>query len=251
MKSATHNQLRCLVDCSYSTQQGAFASPTLNSTNGVRGSFILSLQNAAARQPGSLLSNPTNAVGGSFILDLQHAAAREPPASLKSHQRCWWIVHTRPTKRGRKSAGPLLSNPTNAVGGLLILDLQNAAQDSPARFSQIPPTLLVDCSYSTYKTRPQDSRPLLSNPTNAVGGSFILDLQNAAARQPPASLKSHQRSWWIVHTRPTKRGHKSAGPLLSNPTNAVGGLFILDLQNAATRAPARFSQIPPTLLVDC
>ena len=39
--------------------------------------------------------------------------------------------------------------------------------------------------------------------------------------------ESHQRSWWIVHTQPTKRaGHTP----LPNPTNAVGGSFISGLQ---------------------
>src|SRR5882724_6509 len=61
------------------------------------------------------------------------------------------------------------------------------------------------------------------NPTNAVGGSFILSLQRAgacASRIPPTQLvvrsysaykgleharpESHQRSWWFVHTQPKK-----------------------------------------------
>src|SRR5258706_180080 len=65
--------------------------------------------------------------------------------------------------------------------------------------SRIPPTQLVDCSYSAHKER--------------------------------ARAESHQRSWWIVHTQPTKNGR---GP---NPTNAVGGLFILSLQRTARVAP--------------
>jgi hypothetical protein len=39
--------------------------------------------------------------------------------------------------------------------------------------------------------------------------------------------KSHQRSWWIVHTRPTR---EPWSVLFPNPTNAVGGLFIPRLQ---------------------
>jgi len=39
------------------------------------------------------------------------------------------------------------------------------------------------------------------NPTNAVGGSFILSLQRDW--HAPAS-ESHQRSWWIVHIQPCR-----------------------------------------------
>src|SRR2546427_219036 len=49
-----------------------------------------------------------------------------------------------------------------------------------------------------------------------------------------SSQKSHQRSWWIVHTLPTKRPfHVPA----QNPTNEVGGSFILSLQKGAGRSP--------------
>src|SRR2546422_5950868 len=41
-------------------------------------------------------------------------------------------------------------------------------------FSRIPPTQLVDGSYSAYKTTGITAVP---NPTNAVGGWFILGLQ--------------------------------------------------------------------------
>src|SRR2546425_139284 len=41
------------------------------------------------------------------------------------------------------------------------------------------------------------------------------------------SPESHQRSWWIVHTQPTKRAGHTPVP---NPTNEVGGSFILCLQ---------------------
>src|SRR2546427_3384947 len=63
--------------------------------------------------------------------------------------------------------------------------------------------------------RPLHARP--KNPTNEVGGSFILCLQKDCRMPCP---KSHQRSWWIVHTQPTK------GPLHARP------------------------KIPPTKLVD-
>src|SRR2546426_427441 len=52
----------------------------------------------------------------------------------------------------------------------------------------------------------------LPNPTNAVGGSFILSLQKGWTHPGP---KSHQRSWWIVHTQPT------CDILFSNSANAA------------------------------
>src|SRR6185503_609514 len=87
--------------------------------------------------------------------------------------------------------------------------------------SRIPPTQLVDCSYLAYN---EGTRPAFPNPTNAVGGSFILGLQR---RNSTCRPESHQRSWWIVHTRPTTKGLDLLSP---NPTNAVGGSFILGLQ---------------------
>src|SRR5882724_12171100 len=53
--------------------------------------------------------------------------------------------------------------------------------------SAIPPTQLVDRSYSAYT--------------------------DGNAQLP----ESHQRSWWIVHTRPTRTGTRSS----PNPTNAL------------------------------
>src|SRR2546426_9763447 len=47
------------------------------------------------------------------------------------------------------------------------------------------------------------------------------------------STKSHQRSWWIVHTQPTRTGTRS----FPNPTNAVGGSFILSLDGRERAAP--------------
>src|SRR5882724_10872312 len=161
---------------------------------------------------GRPVPNPTNAVGGSFILSLQDDS-RGPRS--KSHQRSWWIVHTQPTGR---------------LAG--------------AR-SQIPPTQLVDRSYSAYRTTRGGPVP---NPTNAVGGSFILSLQDDSRAPGP---KSHQRSWWIVHTQPTGRlagapfqipptqlvdrsysaYRTTRGRPVPNPTNAVGGSFILSLQD--------------------
>src|SRR4030095_8076652 len=121
--------------------------------------------------------------------------------------------------------------------------------------SQIPPTQLVDYSYSAYGARPNGTR-----------------------RHPVP--KSHQRSWWIIHTQPTGRGltahvvtpfpnpTNAVGGLFilstrepglqghtsrqfPNPTNAVGGLFILGLHSPAERhTSSPRSQIPPTQLVD-
>src|SRR2546427_934031 len=79
--------------------------------------------------------------------------------------------------------------------------------------SQIPPTQLVDGSYSTYEVTQAGSVP---NPTNAVGGWFILNLRGDSGRLRP---KSHQRSWWMVHTQPTEPVH----PPESHQW--VGGIF--------------------------
>src|SRR6185436_10926194 len=185
---------------------------------------------------------------------------------VKSHQRSWWIVHTQPTSRLRPGQ---VWNPTNAAGGLFILNLQatctrpglESHQRSwwivhtqptgnlhPAGF-RIPPTQLVDRSYSTYR-QPAPGR--VCNPTNAVGGSFIPNLQATCTR---LGLESHQRSWWIVHTQPTGNLHPAgfvipptqlvdrsysayrqpAPGRVWNPTNAVGGSFILSLQATCTR----------------
>src|SRR2546425_13321241 len=57
------------------------------------------------------------------------------------------------------------------------------------------PGLLVLCQ------RNRNEQREFSNPTNAVGGSFILSLQRRLMRARP---ESHQRSWWIVHTLPTE-----------------------------------------------
>jgi len=127
------------------------------------------------------------AVGGSFLLTTNSSRRPFP----KSHQLRWWIVHTQPTKQlaapipripptqlvdcsysaYKTARGAHSPNPTNAVGGLFILSLQNSS-----------------CS-----------RDVFPNPTNAVGGLFTLGLQNSSRRPFP---ESHQRSWWIVHTQP-------------------------------------------------
>ena len=64
-------------------------------------------------------------------------------------------------------------NPTNAVGGLLILSLPDA---QPAASSRIPPTQLVDCSYSAYKTRTRsDQRVDRSQPLYVLGLAILLE----------------------------------------------------------------------------
>jgi hypothetical protein len=70
----------------------------------------------------------------------------------------------------------------------------------------------------------------------ASSGCCAFSLTNAGRAAP----ESHQRSWWFVHTQPTK---ETAAPLVPNPTNAVGGSFIPSLQE---RLPPRSSRIPPT-----
>jgi hypothetical protein len=70
-----------------------------------------------------------------------------------------------------------------------------------------------------------DAAPGSANPTNGVGGLFILNLPPT----PNRVFKSHQRSWWLVHTQPTS----DAKPNPANPTNGVGGLFILNLLRTA------------------
>jgi hypothetical protein len=55
---------------------------------------------------------------------------------------------------------------------------------------------LADASYSAYK---RNCGSLIPNPTNAVGGFFILGLQEELRIAHP---KSHQRSWWILHIQP-------------------------------------------------
>jgi hypothetical protein len=89
------------------------------------------------------------------------------------------------------------------------------------RASQIPPTQLVDRSRSAYtRTRP---RPRFNLPS-----------------------KSHQRSWWIVHARPTReRVHGRVSIFSPNPTNTVGGSFRLGLHtNASTPAVSIFPPNP-------
>src|SRR2546429_390561 len=84
-----------------------------------------------------------------------------------------------------------------------------------------PPTQLVDRSYPAYKNwSPHVSR----NPTNAVGGSFILSQQKLATARLP---EFHQRSWWIVHTQPNCSRHFTSFPSDSSgmndpPTALVG-----------------------------
>jgi hypothetical protein len=153
----------------------------------------------------SKIPNPTNAVGGSFKLNLHARSADFSPEfqNPKSHQRSWWIVQAQPTR----------DRPTFC------------------RNSKIP------------------------NPTNAVGGSFKLNLHERWADSSPEfqNPKSHQRSWWIVQAQPTRGGsnRSSRNSKIPNPTNAVGGSFRLNLhERSADSSSQLHSQIPPTQLVD-
>jgi hypothetical protein len=109
-------------------------------------------------------------------------------------------------------------NPNNAVGGSFILSLQRT---NPHSCPVIPPTQLVDSSYSAYKSGHEGI--VFSNPTNAVGGSFILGLQrtNPHSRPviPPTQLVDRSYSAY--------KGRRAV--LSGNPTNEVGGSFILSI----------------------
>src|SRR5215831_17315351 len=108
--------------------------------------------------------NPTNAVGGSFILSLKERRILLPG---ESHQRSWWIVHTQPQRTTHTSSGGI--PPTQLVDRSY-----SAYKRRRILLPGIPPTQLMDRSYSAYKRR----RVLLpGNPTNAVGRSFILSLK--------------------------------------------------------------------------
>src|SRR5262249_11450178 len=148
-----------------------------NPTNAVGGSFTLCLHE---RPAGPLFEitfpNPTNAVGGSFRLCLY-----EQPAD---------------------SSSQLHSHPTKPTGGSFIVHLHERPGDASSKLhSQIPPTQLVDRSGSAYtSSRPTPPRNYIPNPTNAVGGSFTLNLHEQPADSRFSKLQSpqsHQRSWWI------------------------------------------------------
>ena len=114
-----------------------------NPTNAVGGLFIFGLQ---ARSGKAWVPNPTNAVGGSFIFCLQ-SRLREG-LGPKSHQRSCWIFHILPTSASPGRPGPQIP-PTQLV------DRSYSAYKrvSGKAGSQIPPTQLVDRSYSAYKRR--------------------------------------------------------------------------------------------------
>src|SRR5256885_1734043 len=108
-----------------------------------------------------------------------------------------------PTARSakRKRRRRLLHRGCEATHSKVILfylekDANKIMRQPSTHTRRIPPTQLVDHSYSTYKKQ----LPPGLNPTNAVGGSFILRLVGSG--------------------RPSR---------VPNPTNAVGGSFILRL----------------------
>jgi hypothetical protein len=121
-----------------------------------------------------------------------------------------------------------MSQKPTGVGEAFISSLHRRCQ----RSSGIPPTQLVDCSYSAYINAAERPVP---NPTNAVGGSFILSLQNDCRTPRP---ESYQRSWWIVHTQPTER--------LPNAPSRIPPTQLVDCSYSAYRTTAeRPPQIPP------
>jgi hypothetical protein len=68
-------------------------------------------------------------------------------------------------------------------------------------------------------TLPTKSHPNATwNPTNEVGGWFILSLLRATKRDS----ESHQRSWWMIHTQPTKSHQTRLG---IPPTKLVDGSY--------------------------
>src|SRR6266516_1857085 len=66
-------------------------------------------------------------------------------ARPKSHQRSWWIVHTLPTKKLSHA------RPKSHQRSWWIVHTLPTKKLSHACSSQIPPTKLVDRSYSAYK----------------------------------------------------------------------------------------------------
>ena len=86
--------------------------------------------------------------------------------------------------------------PPTAVGGLFIRSLQGK-QGWP--FPQSHQPQLVDCSYPAYKESRADHFPI---PPTAVGGLFICSLR----RKEPRYFNRTNRSWWIVHMQPTRKG---------------------------------------------
>jgi hypothetical protein len=83
------------------------------------------------------------------------------------------------------------------------------------------------------------------NPTNAVGGSFIRGLQTKLR----LGLKSHQRSWWIIHTQPNCPREfviqlSRERPDMNNPPTALVGFGSLCDISRRSRM-----NDPPTALV--
>src|SRR5262249_14802547 len=97
--------------------------------------------------------------------------------------------------------------------GIRNLETRREIHIHTVRTVRIPPTQLVDRSYLAYD-EPQLTG-VFPNPTNAVGGSFIFSLRRTAAHR--RFSKSHQRSWWIVHTQP--RRAVSQASCFQSPTN--------------------------------
>src|SRR2546426_10172494 len=83
-------------------------------------------------------ANLTSSLDRSFILSLQR---RVPRPRRESHQRSWWIVHTQPAET--RAAPPSRIPPTQLVDRSY-----SPTETRAAPPSRIPPTTLVERSYS-------------------------------------------------------------------------------------------------------
>ena len=137
----------------------------------------------------------------------------------------WPSVQVQPTNEG----GSMTSLPIPPTGSGWIVQVQPTMKAVDCFFESHPREVGGLFILSLHK-RPAGSA--FPNPTNEVGGSFILSLP----KRPPGFPKSHQRSWWIVHTQPT--GRLAHAPSQIPPTQ-VGGLFILSLTASSKRLRER------------
>ena len=103
--------------------------------------------------------------------------------------------------------------PPRQVAGSFIYSLHDEARQIPSP----NPTNAVGGSF-IYSLHDQARQIRSPNPTNAVGGSFIYSLHDEARQDP--FPESHQRSWWIVHIQPTRKGPAAPLVVLFSPRDA-------------------------------
>ena len=139
-----------------------------------RCSFILATEPAAAS--GSPIHQRS---GGSLILTYGTGLRSGRPPS---HQRSWYL-HTQPPNG---QAHDRLPNPTNAVGGSFILSYNSTSRPLGP---PIPPTQLVDRSYSTDK---QDSLPPRLPPNHPLSW----DRSYPAYKQDWPLVPQYQQTSW-------------------------------------------------------